>query len=210
LIFATAEETYTFMDKCGVGLQAQDLRHLVLPEKSAVEAALAVHKFLQDRDGDPIFSLREGEESCTYDFAALCCKSIADLNRIHEDEESDAKIRVKSHWEEVQRKQKLAEQIRGEIQTLEALAASLPLQISDLIARTNELQNHKELSSSYQSTLEGGRHRIYESRHNYLPNTDEWMNMSRSLVLDLSHLSLQRSARLMNSTTILSLPKTAA
>jgi hypothetical protein len=97
----------------GVALQVHQLRHLALDDRPATDAALAVAAFLQEhfRRGREAFSLRDGgaaTDQLAEQFVAACPR----LTAVLQQQQRDAATRVEAHWQEVQRKQKRAGELR--------------------------------------------------------------------------------------------------
>ncbi|KAG2501267.1 hypothetical protein HYH03_001073 [Edaphochlamys debaryana] len=108
----------------GVALSYKDLRHLVLSDRAAVDAALAVAAHLQrwTKPGREVFSLRDGG-SATFQLAREVAGS--SLQHLWEQEQADATARRDEHWAEVKRKQAEAKQLRDELSQLQAEGAAL-------------------------------------------------------------------------------------
>ncbi len=97
----------------GVALQWQELRHLVLDDRLATDAALAVAAYLQQHSlaGREAFSLRDGG-AATFRLAEQYAAACPTLTSILEQQQQDARQRVEEHWQEVQRKQRRVQELR--------------------------------------------------------------------------------------------------
>eukprot|EP00957_Ditylum_brightwellii_P037233 2818950-Ditylum_brightwellii.AAC.1 len=110
------------MDGFGVALNYKDLKHLVLSDKRAVDTVQNVAEYLRmNGTSNGIFSLKDEEPS----FKMAERYSRLYLNDRWQKEKKNATIRVEKHWEEVQRKQKLAQKLRMEIATLKKKEAKV-------------------------------------------------------------------------------------
>eukprot|EP00899_Mesostigma_viride_P018047 jgi/Mesvir1/26243/Mv05721-RA.1 len=124
---------YPLLGVYGVALRWQDLGHLVLGDKLAVDAALAVGDYLRTRTipGREAFSLRDAHKGWKTNTMAMAAEMaeesslsqhIASLWRV---EQEDAERRVEGHWREVSRKKALVVKLRGELADLERELADL-------------------------------------------------------------------------------------
>ncbi|PNH10973.1 hypothetical protein TSOC_002217 [Tetrabaena socialis] len=103
-----------------------DLRHLVLSDRAAVDAALGVAAYLEQRSmpGRELFSLLDGGEA-TMQMAAAFAGDCRRLQGIWKQECADAEARKQGHWAEVQRKQRLAAELRAQLRALQVAGAPL-------------------------------------------------------------------------------------
>ncbi|KAG2494611.1 hypothetical protein HYH03_007376 [Edaphochlamys debaryana] len=126
LSHAAADREYSVVRQYGVALSYKDLRHLVLSDRAAVDAALAVAAYLQRRTvpGRDLFSQRD-DGSATFEMARKFAASDFRLQLLWQQEQADAETRRDKHWVEVQRKQVLARQLRSELRLLQSSGASL-------------------------------------------------------------------------------------
>eukprot|EP00899_Mesostigma_viride_P003650 jgi/Mesvir1/13286/Mv16551-RA.1 len=133
---------YPLLGEFGVALRWEDLRHLVLGDRLAVDAALAVGDYLRSRTemGLEVFTLQDaggGWQINTMAMAAEMAEEsslsqhIASLWRA---EQEDAEMRVQGHWQEVLRKQALVVKLREELADLERKLEGLQ---SELLSATN-------------------------------------------------------------------------
>ena len=109
------------MQKIGVCLCPDDLRHLVLSDKISRDAMLQVAAYLHrhTHEGKSIFSLSDGGDA-TFELAATVGHRCRRLQKIWEDEIKAAKTRQDNHWEEVKRKKLECAKLRRKIYDLEA------------------------------------------------------------------------------------------
>ena len=120
LIHASVSRCEPVLAKFGVPLRWQDLQHLVLTDKEATSAALAVAAYLrrggfsQVTDGSEAFSLRDNGKA-TFELALLFAQSNEELKKRLEQEDELAKERMNKHWKKVQEKQARAKKLRDEI-----------------------------------------------------------------------------------------------
>ncbi|EJK67911.1 hypothetical protein THAOC_10982 [Thalassiosira oceanica] len=122
----------------GVPLHFEDLGHLVLPTKAEGDVVLAVASYLKNVGTDsPIFSLKS--EESTFELGRRFADQSSELISIWKQEVDDANSRVQGHWEEVQRKQQLAAQLRNDIANLEVELANLQ---GLLVPKQHELAEH--------------------------------------------------------------------
>ncbi|CAM9254126.1 unnamed protein product, partial [Sphacelaria rigidula] len=118
IVYASAR-VHGPMAKYGVSLQPNDLRHLVLSDKLAVDAALNVADFLRQntREGKAIFTLADSGRA-TFSFAKKVARRNTTLQSIYRDEMKAAKNRKNRHWSEVQHKRAERLRLRSEIEQL--------------------------------------------------------------------------------------------
>lgn len=119
----------------GISLQWGDLRHLVLSNRAAVDAALSVSTYLHTRTkaGKEVFSLGGSGPQATFSFAQQFAQADSDLRALWASEQQDAERRKTAHWAEVQRKQALVAKLRAEIRDVES-----QLQSAQLLLRSAE------------------------------------------------------------------------
>ena len=118
LTYAAALKCHsTLLGDYSTALCYSDLEHLALDDREALDAARQVSAYLIGHAKKPaVFSLRE--EIGTFDMAeryALADPAIMHRWRV---EQENAAARQEAHWEEVQRKQALAAQLRNEMTSL--------------------------------------------------------------------------------------------
>ncbi|MEW5310745.1 MAG: hypothetical protein WDW38_002512 [Sanguina aurantia] len=115
----------------GVSLCHSDLRHLVLSDRLAVDAALSVAAYLQQHAsmGSSVFSLRAGSDA-TFEMALAHAESDPAMQRIWSAEQAAARARQAAHWTEVLRKQQLAAKLRRDLQSLGSELATQGAQLS--------------------------------------------------------------------------------
>ena len=119
--FEAARKQHPLVAQYGVALDFKDLRHLVLSDKAAVDAALGVAEYLrqQQKPGVELFSLRD-QGAATFSFAERFGRQDGKMSETWMQEKQDAEERVQKHWQEVQRKQKLATDLRKQLEVLRA------------------------------------------------------------------------------------------
>ena len=150
----------------GVALRFQDLSHLVLQDEKHIVVLKRVVAFLGENhlgDEKEIFSMRSPQNwnSATFDMGRRYSKLF--LSSTLEKEKEDAKHRVTSHWQEVQRKQDLASRLR--------------IELSDL--------NHMFTRASNEYDVANRMNVLYEYQHQYqntVNRTREKMNSAKSSV----------------------------
>jgi hypothetical protein len=132
----------------GVSLDYKDLRHLVLSDRSAVDATLAVAAYLsqQEKPGKDLFSLRGGGEA-TFRFAEEFAKQDQRMMEVWQQEERDADARVENHWKEVKRKQKLAAELREKLTQLRAEYSLLSASAVSLYSKLSHIQSPQYYSA---------------------------------------------------------------
>ncbi|KAG2451920.1 hypothetical protein HYH02_003695 [Chlamydomonas schloesseri] len=138
-------------------LQFEDLRHLVLSDRQAVDALLAVAAYLhyqRQRGTQPLFSLRDGG-SGTFGFAERFAEQDSRLQQILANERQDAAARVDAHWAAVQKQQRELQQARQQLASLETDGKSLRSRLSQVSYNSweyNSLQGSISRNSSNQNT----------------------------------------------------------
>jgi hypothetical protein len=112
----------------GVSLDWQDLRHLLLSDRTAVDAALAVGSYLQhfSKPGRELFNLRN--TAASFSAAEQYAERDDEMSRLLRQHKADCDARVKAHAQEVQRKKRLVAQIRSELQSLRSKVSQLQSQ----------------------------------------------------------------------------------
>ncbi len=130
----------------------EGLRHLVLCDRAAVDAALGVCAYLQQRSvpGRQLFSLRDGG-AATNAFALEVARGSRRLCGIWEAEKEDAAARKAAHWREVQRKQQLAAQLRVKLSNLRSTANWLAEETNRHYRHFCDALNGTSVSSKYYS-----------------------------------------------------------
>eukprot|EP00899_Mesostigma_viride_P019525 jgi/Mesvir1/27574/Mv07319-RA.1 len=119
---AHACEEHPLLQKYGVALRWEDLGHLVLGDRLAVDAALAVGEYLRARTNRSreVFTLRdlvEGWGTGTMSMAAEMAQeqgtSLGErIRSLWRAEQEDAEKRVEGHWKEVLRKREVVQELR--------------------------------------------------------------------------------------------------
>jgi hypothetical protein len=108
----------------GVALCHDDLRHLVLSDRAAVDVALAEAAYLRRgwRSGGGLFSLRpeDGGGAASLALAEEFALGCPRLQGIWEREQRDARVREDAHWDKVQRGQAEARRLRRQQAQLES------------------------------------------------------------------------------------------
>ena len=141
--FEAARNMHPLAAQCGVALNYRDLRHLVLSDKAAVDAALGVAEYLRQhlKAGRDLFSLKD-EGLATFRFAEEFARQDWRMMDIWQQEKQDADARVQKHWAEVQRKQRLAAELRRKLTRLRAKYSSLSAEASSLYCYYERHQSH--------------------------------------------------------------------
>ncbi|CAN0499846.1 unnamed protein product, partial [Discosporangium mesarthrocarpum] len=103
----------------GVALGWDSLRHLVLSDKLATDAALAVSCYLREhsRAGHTIFTTADGGKA-TFAMAEQFARGSGRMMTVWRKEQDNAERRREGHWHEVRRKQDLAASLRTLIANL--------------------------------------------------------------------------------------------
>ncbi|GLC49187.1 thioredoxin-disulfide reductase [Pleodorina starrii] len=133
LMREAARREHPIVSRYGVFGSHHDLRHLVLSDRAAVDAALAVAAYLQRHAvvGRPLFSKLD-DGGATMQMAGEFAQGCPRLVGIWAAECRDADDRVAAHWAEVQRKQALARKLRAELAELESEGRSLQSTLNQL------------------------------------------------------------------------------
>jgi hypothetical protein len=113
------------LQQYGIGLQYQDLQHLVLSDRAAVDALLGAAAYIEShtRPSKGLFTLADGGAATTLQMAAQFAAADQHMLAAWRQEEAAAEARGSKHWAEVQRKQQLAAQKRAELVRLQAAEA---------------------------------------------------------------------------------------
>jgi hypothetical protein len=137
MLHAAASKEHPILQQYGVGLCWEDLRHLVLSDRTASSAALeAVAAYLQHhtRPGRAVFTLSDGGQA-TFSMAAQYAQSDADLRGIWLHENVEAEQRKEAHWLKVLEKKQLAAELRAKLVQEEAVEAAAQLAYNEAVAR---------------------------------------------------------------------------
>ena len=99
----------------GVGLQYTDLGCLVLADRAACDAALAVSAYLRryTNEGRAIFTLRNSAP--TFAMAEQYASNDAEMKKVWAIEQAAATARVNGHWAKVQEHQKIVKKLREDL-----------------------------------------------------------------------------------------------
>lgn len=113
------------LQQYGIGLRHQDLQHLVLSDRAAVDALLGVAAYIKShtRPGKALFTLADGGAAITLQMAAQFAAADHHMLAAWQQEDTAAESRSSKHWAEVQRKQRLTAQKRAELARLRAAEA---------------------------------------------------------------------------------------
>ncbi|GIL75394.1 hypothetical protein Vretifemale_5196 [Volvox reticuliferus] len=141
LVREAALRQHPLVSNYGVFGSHHDLRHLVLSDRTSVDAALSVAAYLQRNSviGRQLFSLHDAGVS-TMDMAEEYVKGCPRLLDIWSLEQQDAEARVAAHWAEVLRKQELARKLRPELDELESEGRRLDRELADARSLANMCQ----------------------------------------------------------------------
>lgn len=114
LVHAAAGRQHPLLLEYGVGVSWQDLRHLVLTDKQAEDAMLAVAAYLRrhTKPGKAVFTLADGGKA-TFELAARFAAQNHSMQRVWQEEQVAAQRRADGHWAEVRRKQDKAAELRA-------------------------------------------------------------------------------------------------
>jgi hypothetical protein len=105
-----------------VSLHWTDLRHLVLSDRAAVDAALGINDYLKANDcgaGLELFSLRD-EGRATFQFAQQFAARSTQHQQLLKAEQQDAAERVEAHWQRVQQKKRQVADLRKQLSELQS------------------------------------------------------------------------------------------
>ena len=126
----------------GVSLHWQDLRHLVLSDREAVDAALATSTYLRQHTGPSreLFSLRD-KGAATFGFAQAFAAKDPNTTAAWQREEEAAEARRQKHWAEVQQK-------RADVVRVGAELAALQSKLPGLKSERDEAQKSYKRSTN--------------------------------------------------------------
>ncbi|KAL4428607.1 hypothetical protein ABPG77_008919, partial [Micractinium sp. CCAP 211/92] len=156
-VHAAAALQHPMLLKYGVAVDWKDLKHLVLSDRPAVDAALAVASYLRRhaQPGRPAFSLADGGMA-TFDLARQFALADARLLQMWEEEAAAAAQRRDAHWAEIRRKQEEVARLRAQLKAQKR-------------TRDSELSDVSDAQDEYDSTL----HSSYERRQAALRRLEE-------------------------------------
>jgi len=153
---AARHEHAHVMKGFGVALDWHDLRHLVLGDKLAVDAALKVAAYLHAYTvpNQAVFSRSCAGSHPTFNLALLFATNSISLMGIWQEEQKAAIARRDDHWQEVQRKQKLAAELRASIASAREYARDLQSRRDREWQKYLYLEYDRQLQSQY-SAIQG-------------------------------------------------------
>ncbi len=131
-VHAAAALQHPMLLKYGVAVDWKDLKHLVLSDRPAVDAALAVASYLRRhaQPGQPAFSLADGGKA-TFELAQQFALADARLLQIWEQEAAAAAQRRDAHWTEIRRKQAKVADLRRQLEGQKKALASAKSDVSE-------------------------------------------------------------------------------
>jgi hypothetical protein len=120
LVHAACKVKHPVVAQYGVALRWQDLKHLVLSDRRAIESVQLVAKYLRVnfKPNLELFSLRCPE--ATFDMARRLSAEEPSLQQLWKSEEAAAGRRTEAHWDIVRQQQEQARKLRIQITDLEA------------------------------------------------------------------------------------------
>ena len=121
LVHAATSKQHPVLQQFGVSLDQHDLRHLVLSNRAACDALLAVAAYLQRHTspGRSVFTLADGG-AATFSMAQDYASTNAKLAAILKDETAAADKREELHWKAVLAKQALVATLRARLKVEQA------------------------------------------------------------------------------------------
>eukprot|EP00887_Chlorella_sp_A99_P004660 scaffold4.g4660.t1 len=121
---AAASRRHPDLQPFGVALDWRQLRHLVLSDRQAVDAALAVAAYLRRHTGRAVFSLRDGG-AATFELAERYARGAqgGELRELWRQERAEAEVRKQAHWRLVRQKQQKVARLRVELGLRQAAEA---------------------------------------------------------------------------------------
>jgi hypothetical protein len=133
MLHAAASRQHPILQQYGVGLRWEDLRHLVLGDRTACDALLAVAAYLQrhSKPGRAVFTLRDGGQA-TFSMAKEYAQGDTQIMATWKVEQDAAQDRREAHWQEV----------CGKVQQAESLQAVLTVEEEAEQAASEDLDSH--------------------------------------------------------------------
>ncbi|PNH12760.1 hypothetical protein TSOC_000242, partial [Tetrabaena socialis] len=164
LMHGAAGREHPIVLRYGVMAPCDSLRHLVLSDKAAVDAALSVAAYLQrcSVPGRRLFSLLDGGAStmsAALEFAQACPR----LQGIWAAERWDAEQRTAGHWAEVQRKQRLAADLRQRLSSLVSEGGKLAAELRQHTTTYYAAPHGSYQQSTAQSNVDSTRNRVHRN-----------------------------------------------
>eukprot|EP01045_Picozoa_sp_COSAG04_P020639 COSAG04_NODE_2132_length_4728_cov_2.884424_3_plen_861_part_01 len=118
LVHAATKTKYPLLNDFAVALVPDDMRHLVLSERRATDAAICVVNYLRANSaGAPVFSLRGGDK--TFDLARQFAAQDASMKAMWKLEKIQAKRREDEHWRQAKEKLDKLSDLDDELEELE-------------------------------------------------------------------------------------------
>lgn len=148
---AAAAQQHTMLLQFGVAVDWEDLKHLVLSDRPAEDAALAVASYLRrhTQPGRPAFSLADGGKA-TFDLARQYALADARLLQIWQQETGAAAHRRDAHWAEIQRKQAEVARLRTQLEQQKRVLESARSDVSaaHLVYNSERFEGHERMSTA--------------------------------------------------------------
>lgn len=138
----------------GVALQPEDLRHLCLSDRAAVDAALAVGSYLQQHTvpGMCVFSLTD-TGTATFGMAEQYARRDSRMYSIWSQEQSAAQERMRAHWQQVREQQQKARDLRYTLQRLEGNERSHQSSLNASRWQSSDYHHYQNLISSVRGKI---------------------------------------------------------
>jgi hypothetical protein len=134
----------------GVSLHWTDLRHLVLSDRAAVDAALGISDYLKANDrgaGFELFSLRD-DGRATLQFAHHFAAKSAEHLQLLKAEQDAAAERVGAHWQRVQQQQQQAADLREQLRDLRSELQSEKKRLAAAISERDAIPSDERYTYS--------------------------------------------------------------
>lgn len=157
MVHAAAVKRYPLLNHYDVALNGADLHHLVLSEKVAVDATLAVVSYLKkfSKSLPVIFSL--SYQDGTMQFAKEYSSADVTMIRMYIKELEDAESKRNANYKIVLGKQKLAKTIRGEIEDAEQKIRKSEL---ELLRSDGRERHYSNIIARYRGDIDNLKSRL--------------------------------------------------
>lgn len=159
---AAACNAHPLVASYGVSLRADDLRHLVLSDRQAVDALLGVAAYLRRRQGRPLFSLADGG-GATLRFADSFAAADGGMTSTLQQEQAAAAARQAEHWRQVQEKQRKVAQLRAQLLREKQKEAAAQVAYDDAFSAWN---NSRDLYGTLKKERDRCESKLDDARSN--------------------------------------------
>ena len=168
LTYQATSKLYPLLQKYGSPLCYEDLRHLVLGEKLAIEALVHVSAYLSNKQERPVFCIRTKilSETHTFDLAYKFSESSEQIMTEYQRHVDDSENRDTVYWKEVEAKRAKIAEYTLELTELRNYAGKLPYPKSPIRPKGYDHYSYYRRNSEVYNSEEGIEYRKKEVKYN--------------------------------------------